>query len=111
VKSFDDLKKFIVKWVHSRIPGLLPTLNVYSRMKTGRDFIDLLLEQPSKAYSVLLDRYKDPASAEFALVTLFLKPIAVYFERLGLEYQLLELAKSGRDKEFIETIKSLLSSK
>lgn len=111
MKSIEDLKRFIVKWVHSRIPGLLPTLNIYSRMKAGRDFIDLLLEQPSRAYAVLLDRYKDPASAEFALVTLFLKPIAVYFERLGMEYQLLELAKSGRDSEFIQLIKSLLSSR
>ncbi len=72
--------------------------------KYGKRFLELLFEDPKEAYEFIRQRYGgDEASADFALISLILKPIAIKLEKPGLEYELLKCVKEG-DREKLKAL-------
>ncbi len=95
----EELVRYVRQWAESRIPGFLRMLDNVCMAKYGKKFVELLIENPKEAYEFIKQRYGgDEASADFALVSLILKPIAIKLGRPGLEYELLELVKRGDAK-------------
>ena len=99
-----ELKAYIKRYVDSCVPGYLSSLDKFALQESGKPFLDLLFTSPSKAYKILLTYYKNTYTADFAMTTLFLKPIAVKLKELGLEDKLLQLIKEGRDSEFLNIL-------
>ncbi len=95
-----ELKNFIKKYVEERLPGYLSLLNNISLQRYGKLFLDLLLEQPSKAYQILIEYHGDSSVADFAFVNFFIRPLTMKFNRIGYEFELLKLVKERKEKEF-----------
>ena len=101
----EELVRYVRQWAESRIPGFLRMLDNVCLAKFGKRFVELLLHNPREAYEFIKQRYGgDEASADFALLSLILKPIAIKLDRPGLEYELLELIKKGDSEKLKELI-------
>jgi len=103
----EALKRLIEEQSKNIIPGYLPTLDSIALKKTGSRFLDLFFSKPSKAYELLLEFYKDENTVDFLIVTVFLKPIAIKLNRLGLELQLLTLIKKKNDNDILKIFTEL----
>lgn len=78
--------------------------------KYRTDCISLIPTSPSKVYLIMLAQYKgDILSADYAFIILFINPIVELLRKPDLVEELLHLAKTGRDKEFLELIEKHLS--
>jgi hypothetical protein len=101
-----ELARRFSEYVSRRSPGVLSFLNLYCTAAYGTDRASLLLTSPSRLYYLVLRHFRgDAYSADYAFKLLLLNPLATL---LGagedLPSQLLELAKSGRDGEFLELV-------
>ncbi len=108
-KELEELKLYVKRYIDSQVPGYIASIDMISIRETGKRVIDLLFESPSKMYQVLKSYYGSELTTDFAMLNLFLKPIAIKLGSVGLEEQLLILAKQGRDEEFLRLILKKLS--
>ncbi len=108
-KVLEELKLYVKRYIDTQVPGYIASIDMISIRETGKKIIDLLFESPSKAYQILKSYYGSELTADFAMLNLFLKPIAIKLESVGMEEQLLVLAKQGKDGEFLELIFRKLS--
>jgi hypothetical protein len=104
--STRELARRLSEHVSRRSPGVLSFLNLYCTTAYGTDCVSLLFTSPSRLYYLILRHFRgDVYSADYAFKLLLLNPLATL---LGagedLPSQLLELAKSGRDGEFLELV-------
>ncbi|MEM4827981.1 MAG: hypothetical protein QXK07_08090 [Desulfurococcaceae archaeon] len=68
-----------------------------------------MFTSPSKLYYTLLHYHRgDYVLADHTFILAFLNPIALHLRRPELVHELVSMAKLGRDKDFIETIKKYL---
>ena len=105
----NELKLYIKRYVDSQVPGYIASIDNVFLKETGRRVIDLLFEEHSKVYQVLKKYYGSEVTADFAVLNLFLKPIAVRIGRVGIEEQFLILVKQGKDREFLELLRKCLA--
>ncbi len=103
-KELEELKLYVKRYIDSQVPGYIASIDMISIRETGKKIIDLLFESPSKMYQILKSYYGSELTTDFAMLNLFLKPIAIKLECVGLEEQLLILAKQGKDEEFLRLI-------
>lgn len=105
----NELKLYIKRYIDSQVPGYVASIDNVFLKETGRRVMDLLFEEPSRVYQILRKYYGSEVTADFAVLNLFLKPIAVRIGRLGVEEQLLVLMKQGKDREFLELLRKFLA--
>lgn len=106
-----QLKDFIYRYINSRVPGMYQLVDLLTKMHYHASCIDLLFSSPSKLYLVILSHYRGDVNAtDMIFQILFLNPIAMYFRRLNMVHTLLEYAKLGKDKEFLDLIKEYINS-
>ena len=104
-EDLNELRKIVQDHLLKKIPGMLSFLNTLCIINNGVDCITLLFTSPSKLYISLLNHYRgDMLSTDYAFTLAFLNPLLQYLKHYELASQLLELAKTGRDKEFIDLI-------
>jgi hypothetical protein len=106
LSQLGELARRFSEYVSRRFPGVLSFLNLYCTTSYGTDCTSLLLTSPSRLYHLVLKHFRgDVYSADYAFKLLLLNPLATL---LGagedLPSQLLELAKLGRDGEFLELV-------
>lgn len=101
-----DLARRFYEYVSRRAPGSLSLLNLYCTPTYGVDRVSLLFTSPSRLYYLLLKHLRgDERSADYAFKLLFLSPLASLLGAEGrFAIELLELAKAGRDREFLELV-------
>lgn len=105
MSELDDLKRSLYGFLRQRVPGLLELLNIYCMTSYSSDCLSLLFKSPSRVYQVFLMHYRgDMVSADYAFTLVFAGGIAQLLGRYELASQLLELAKTGRDSEFIQLV-------
>ena len=105
MRDINELKKRLLNYLTRRAPGAVDLYNMYCMLTYKTDCISLLFTTPSKLYYLILNHYKgDSASADYAFTLLFLGPLALLTGRAEIARELLELVKSGRDREFVELI-------
>lgn len=103
--SIDSLKNSVQEYLLKKIPGMLSFLNTLCIMNYGVDCITLLFTSPSRLYILLLNHYKgDILSTDYAFTLAFLNPLISCLKNPELVSKLMELVKTGRDKEFVELI-------
>ncbi|MEM5833637.1 MAG: hypothetical protein QXF04_03795 [Candidatus Aenigmatarchaeota archaeon] len=101
-----QLEKYLRDYLSSRMPGILSFLNILCYHTSKRDCIELLFTSPSKLYHTLLYYHQgDYVLADHTFILAFLNPLALHLRRPELVHELVSMAKLGRDKDFIETIK------
>ncbi|MEM1695692.1 MAG: hypothetical protein QXS14_03175 [Desulfurococcaceae archaeon] len=104
-----QLEKYLRDYLSSRMPGILSFLNTLCYHTSKRDCVELLFTSPSKLYQTLLHYHRgDYVLADYTFTLAFLNPIALHLHRPELVHELISMAKLGRDKDFIETIKKYL---
>ena len=109
MSMLNDLKKRLVEYLTRRAPGVLDLFNIYCTLIYRVDCITLLFTSPSKLYYILLTHYRgDVVSTEYAFTIAFLGPLAILVNRTDIIRELLELVKTGRDKEFLELLTKYL---
>ncbi len=104
-----ELKKLLRDWIRDRAPGYLVDLDKRALSAYGMKFLDLFLSSPSKAYKLLVEKYGSEETADFAMLTLILAPIAYKAGFVGLEEELLEIIKRGDDEAFFKKLEEYLS--
>jgi len=109
VEKLKELKLYVKRYLDSQVPGYIVSLDTISIRRTGKKIIDLLFESPSTLYQILKSYYNSEVTADFAMLNLFLRPIAIRLESIGLEEQLLTLTKQGKDEDFLSLILKKLS--
>ncbi len=101
----EELLRFVRQWADSRIPGFIRLLDSMCLPRYGKKFLELLIDDPKEAYEFIKQRYGgDEASADFAMLSLILKPIAIKLGKPGLEYELLKVVKEGDSDKFKKLI-------
>lgn len=109
--GLDKLKEYIRNYLLKRIPGHLSLLNILCVSRYNVDCVSLIISSPSRLYSLILAHYRgDIISADYAFLLVFINPIVEFLKRPDLAEELLYLAKTGKDKEFIELIDRHVSS-
>jgi len=99
VKS--TLRKQLTEYLSRSSPGLLEFFNIYCTLIYETDCLTLLFTTPSKLYHIFTTHFKgDIVSADHAFTILFLKPLAHILGREDIVRELLDYAKTSRDKEF-----------
>ncbi|MEM4789351.1 MAG: hypothetical protein QXV06_06120 [Ignisphaera sp.] len=69
----------------------------------------MMFSSPSRLYSIILSHYRgDIVSADYAFLLVFINPIVELLKKPDLGEELLYLAKTGKDKEFMELINKQL---
>jgi len=106
LSQLGELVRRFSEYVSRRSPGVLSFLNLYCTTAYGTDCVSLLFTSPSRLYYLILKHFRgDVYSADYAFKLLLLNPLVTL---LGagedLPSQLLELAKLGRDREFLEVV-------
>ena len=108
----NKVKEFVHGWISKRIPGLISFLNILCSLNFGSDCKDLLFTSPSSLYTLMIQYYRgDSRSADYTFQMAFLNPIAMYFNKPDLAGKLMELVKTGNDREFNELIRKNLEEK
>lgn len=103
------MKRRLIEYLTRRAPGVLDLFNIYCMLMYRVDCVTLLFTSPSKLYYIVLTHYKsDIVSADYAFTIAFLGPLALLLNRLDIIRELLELAKTGKDKEFFEVLTKCL---
>ncbi|MEM0368605.1 MAG: hypothetical protein QXN57_04090 [Desulfurococcaceae archaeon] len=103
--NIESLINRVQEYLSKKIPGMLSFLNTLCIMNYGVDCITLLFTSPSRLYILLLNHYKgDVLSTDYAFTLAFLNPLISRSRNPELVLKLMELVKTGRDKEFIELI-------
>ncbi len=98
------LKSLIMRKVNSEMPGYLTMLDSIAIKKYGMNFLDLFFQSPSKAYELLKEYYGSEDIADFTMLRLFLRPIAVAFNDIMLEDKLMLLLKKNDEKSFLKIL-------
>ena len=98
------LRSLILRKVNSEMPGYLTMLDSIAVKKYGMSFLDLLFTSPSKAYELLKEYYGNENIADFTMLRLFLRPIAVAFNDIMLEDKLMLLLKKNDEKNFLKLL-------
>jgi hypothetical protein len=106
LSQLGELVRRFSEYVSRRSPGVLSFLNLYCTTSYGTDCVSLLFTSPSRLYHLVLKHFRgDVYSADYAFKLLLLNPLVTL---LGagedIPSQLLELAKLGRDREFLELV-------
>jgi hypothetical protein len=105
------LKKRLLEYLSSKSPGVLDLFNIYCHLLYKTDCITLLLTEPSKLYHIVLTHYRgDVSSADYAFTLVFLGPLALLLGRSEIARELLDLVKTGRDREFLELLLAYIKS-
>lgn len=108
--DLNKLKDYLRSYLLKRIPGHLSLLNILCISRYNIDCISLVLTSPSRLYSIILAHYKgDINSADYAFLLVFINPLVEFLKKSNLGEELLYLAKTGKDKEFLELITKNLS--
>jgi hypothetical protein len=103
--KLEELKEHVYSQVTRTIPGFLSFLGVLCRVRYGVDPVSLLFSSPSNLYAVLLMHYcGDVNTADYAFTIAFVNPIVNYLKKPELTMLLLELVKTGRNKEFLDLL-------
>jgi len=105
VSDLNNLKRRLVEYLTRKAPGVLDLFNIYCILTYKVDCITLLFTSPSKLYYIVLTHYRgDFMSADYAFTIAFLGPLAILLNRTNITQELLELARTSRDKEFLELL-------
>ncbi|MEM1526922.1 MAG: hypothetical protein QW775_03065 [Ignisphaera sp.] len=111
MSNLGKLKDYLRSYLMKRVPGHLTLLNILCISRYNADCISLALVSPSRLYSIVLAHYRgDIISTDYAFLLVFINPIIELLKKPELGEELLYLAKTGKDKEFIELIDKYLSS-
>jgi len=111
VTELSALKKRLVEYLTTRSPGVVELFNIYCNLMYKTDCVTLLLTEPSKLYNIILRHYRgDVASADYAFTLVFLGPLTLILERPNITQELLDLVKTGRDREFLEVLTTYIKS-
>ena len=108
VATLESLKRYVKHYVSNIIPGYITILNVFVKKRSGKDLIDLLFDSPSQLYALLKEYYSLCEESADTAMRLFLRAIAIALNAVGIEDELLKLAKSGKDDEFLKIINSYI---
>lgn len=106
---FSSLKSYLREYLVKNVPGAIYFFNILCTLTYRADCISLLLESPSKLYSIVLSHYRgDVVAADYAFTLLFVNPIVNYLKKPDIARQLLDYAKTGRDSDFVEVVKKFI---
>jgi hypothetical protein len=73
------------------------------------DCISLLFTSPSRLYHIVLSHFRgDVTSTDLSFSILFLSPLVLLLGKSEAARELLDLAKLGKDKEFLELVARLM---
>ncbi|MEM4570315.1 MAG: hypothetical protein QXE66_03300 [Desulfurococcaceae archaeon] len=105
------LKTALIREQEKVAPGAIHIYDLVCVRNSGSRCADLLLTRPTEVLASLVSLYGgDKESAVIAFKLVFLKPLEKVLGAEDLSDHLLELVKTGRDREFIEAIAKAPSS-
>lgn len=99
------LRRSMRQKVSKIIPGLLEFLDLYCKIKLGKDFYTLLVETPCTLYKSLSDFYKDERTVNITL-KLILKTVITEEKDLD---NILNYVKNCKTTELVEILNKVLT--
>jgi hypothetical protein len=102
---FEELERRLRDILAKRAPGYVELFNIYCMIHYHLDCLVLLFKEPSKLYHIILTHYRgDVVTSDYVFTLIFLGPLAQLLGDYSVVKSLLELAKMGKDREFLEVI-------
>lgn len=102
---FEELERRLRDILAKRAPGYVELFNIYCMIHYHLDCLVLLFKEPSKLYYIILTHYKgDVVTSDYVFTLIFLGPLAQLLGDYSVVRTLLELAKMGKDREFLEVV-------
>lgn len=112
LQNLESLILHLRDYISKNVPGMAQLLNMLCTSKYRVSCLDLFRSSPSRLYYLILEYYRsDYPTADYVFTLLFLNPIARLTGSFELLRALLDYAKTGRDRDFVELLLKYISKK
>ncbi|RLG87572.1 MAG: hypothetical protein DRO15_04805 [Thermoprotei archaeon] len=102
----ESVRKRVTKYLKRSSPGTYASLNKYYMIKSHRDFVNTLIEEPGECYQILVKYFNNYESAEFFIYCILERLLA--FNPFYIASAMTAL-KEGNDNEFKKILAHALS--